>query len=911
MPRLHPPYTRPHANILFFLRLILLIQWLTFVYFVVFCSFKPTALTSPFSFSSLSNHTLSSSPPSATPNHKSPPSYDLPTQLSEFHAHIHTLQSIHYRVLDKLETLSEITNQRLRDTLLEMQFQLLSHKSRLQKAEWTRLWKEWYRNGKGKGKFGLEQADIQVDERGDWGKGELENLGLWKGEGEGECMVWVNTTNVKRMMDALQDLTQEVGESKLRIRGLDNLWTEFVESFLESIEQVLSSEGRWGWRRLHWRRWTSVQGVRRRWWRRCWNLKRLMQWGLIFGHLGGLIWLTGVLKVGLGLSWLTRMLGVRLGLRLWRSGRQEQEQEGNENGKANRGPNEIQEHSHQDLPGDDSTRYSQLDLQMRELRMTDQNSQMHTTHPHQLPHYSQSDYESSSPSPPPSPPPSPTPSSTPSSTPSLTPSYRFQQAPLYPSFHSSQFQVSQTTPTWSPNPQPHLYFSMASTSSPSPSISSKAEFTTVSDISEESEESSTSVDNYVYPHDYNHIQSQNRGFVYYPRPYQPSGTLPYSSSSPIFHPTEIRAPSESHTTTQIPDQDLQICESQHVTSNQNAHVLIRILKTTHHPIFFYAIFLLITYLTIILLYPPISYLHSYPSSSSSTKQYQSSIKTSLALKQPPNFFFSGESGKESKRDNNIPPPRAILIPSFQEGISFPLFYYEQWWKNSIRILKELEDFVQFTEELKTEIGTGGCGKLDMNSDMKHEKKKGKKTKSQSGILTFFNYFSRSIDTLETQFEEEDRLEIDRELRLLRKKVESISDLILSDTFLETVEELLESVKVGGKLGRSWVKGAWDAGRWSGLRAGDGKVELMELEQGLRSLSRRLREKKKESSMKLLWEEECWVRGEREMKRMMEEGGKEGEELEDYMGDKCIVGKEEWEDMKGGVFKEWGGESVGL
>ncbi|KAF7880185.1 hypothetical protein EAF00_012062 [Botryotinia globosa] len=880
MPRFHPPHTRTHThiNILFFLRFILLIQWLTFIHFVIFCSFKPTALTSPSSFSSPSSQTLSSaSPPSASPNHESPPSYDLPTQLSEFHAHIHTIQSIHYRALDKLETLLEITNQRLRDTLLELQFQLLSYKSRLQKAEWSRLWKEWYQNGKGKGKFGLEPADIQVDESGGWGEGELENLGLWQGKGEGECMVWVNTTNVKRMMDALQDMTEEVGESKLRIRGLDNLWTEFVESFLESIEQVLSSEGRWGWRRLHWRRWAWVQGGRRRWWRRSWNLKRLMQWGLIVGHLGGLIW-------------LTRVLEVRLGLGLWRSERQKQEQEGNENEKVNRG---VQEHSHHDLPSDDSTRYSQLHSQMRELSMADQNPQMHTIHPYQPAHHSQFDYESS---PPPLPSPPPPPSS----------SYRFQQAPLYPSLHSSHFPASQTTPPWSPIPQSHLDFSMASTSSPSSSLSSKAEFTTISDISEESEESSTSVDNYVYPHDYNYIHSQNRGYVYHSHPYQPSVSLPCSSSSPspspIFHPTDIRAPSESHTTKQTPDQGLKACKSQHVTSNQNAYFLIRILKTIHHPIFFYTIFLLVTYL---------SYLHSYPSSSSSTKEYQFSINTSLVLKETPNFFFSGGNGKESKRDNNIPPPRAILIPSFQEGITFPLFYYEQWWKNSMRILTELEDFVQFTEKLKTEIGTGGRGKLDMNSDMKHEQKTGTKTKLQSGILKFFNYFSPSINSLETQLEEEDQLEIDRELRRLRKKVQSISGLILSDTFLETVEELLESINVGGKLGRSWVKGVWDAGRWTGLRAGDGKVELMELEQGLRSLAGRLREKKKEGSMKLQWEEECWVRGEREMKRMMEEAGKEDGEWEDYMGDKCIVGKEEWEDMKGGVFKDWGGENLGL
>ncbi|KAK6591884.1 hypothetical protein H4I96_12161 [Botrytis cinerea] len=455
---------------------------------------------------------------------------------------------------------------------------------------------------------------------------------------------------------------------------------------------------------------------------------------------------------------------------------------------------------------------------------------------------------------------------------------------------------------------------MASTSSSASSFSSKAESTYVFDISEESEESSGSVDSYVFHlHDPNHIHNNNHNFVSHYHPYQPPHSLSNSSSSfsssPTSNPIEIRAPSEAYTTKQNPDQDLQTCDSQHVTSNQNTHIGISILKTIRHPIFFCMIFLLITYLTILLC--TTSSLYSYPSFSSSPKTYQSSINTSLILKQNPHFFFGGENGKDSKYDNNIPPPRAILIPTFQESITFPLFYYEQWWKNDMRILKELDDFVQFIGELKSDIRTRGCGKLDMNSQMKSERKKGKKTDSRSRIIRFFDYFSSSLDNLETQFEKEYQVEINRELGRLRTKVEGISDLTLSDTFMETKKELLESINVGGKLGRSWVKGVWDAGRWPGLRVGDGRTELMELEQGLRGLVGRLREKKKEGSMKFQWEEECWFREEREVKRMMEEEGKEDEKWEDYMGDKCIVGMEEWEDMKRGVFKRWGRESVDL
>lgn len=776
--------------------------------------------------------------------------------------------------------------------------------------EWTRLWKEWYQNGKGKGKFGLDPADIKVDERGDWGKGELENLGLWKGRGEGQCMIWVNTTNVKRMMDVLHDLTQGVGESKLRIRGLDNLWTEFVESFLESVEQVLEdSEGRWGWRRLRWRGRALVQEVGRRWCRRSWNIKRLMQWGLIAGHFGGLIWLTRALKVRLGSDWLTRMLRVILELRLWRSGSQKRKQEVKGNGKAKRGAGGIQEHSHRDLLGDDLNRYSQLDPPMREMSMADQNSQTHAIHPYRLVDHSQFSHESSSPSP--------LSSSLPLHAPlypSLPSSDRFLHEPLYSFPPSSVSSSSQITPAWSPISQPHLNFNMASTSSSASSFSSKAESTYVFDISEESEESSGSVDSYVFHlHDPNHIHNNNHNFVSHYHPYQPPHSLSNSSSSfsssPTSNPIEIRAPSEAYTTKQNPDQDLQTCDSQHVTSNQNTHIGISILKTIRHPIFFCMIFLLITYLTILLC--TTSSLYSYPSFSSSPKTYQSSINTSLILKQNPHFFFGGENGKDSKYDNNIPPPRAILIPTFQESITFPLFYYEQWWKNDMRILKELDDFVQFIGELKSDIRTRGCGKLDMNSQMKSERKKGKKTDSRSRIIRFFDYFSSSLDNLETQFEKEYQVEINRELGRLRTKVEGISDLTLSDTFMETKKELLESINVGGKLGRSWVKGVWDAGRWPGLRVGDGRTELMELEQGLRGLVGRLREKKKEGSMKFQWEEECWFREEREVKRMMEEEGKEDEKWEDYMGDKCIVGMEEWEDMKRGVFKRWGRESVDL
>ncbi|KAA8563610.1 hypothetical protein EYC84_010527 [Monilinia fructicola] len=422
--------------------------------------------------------------------------------------------------------------------------------------------------------------------------------------------------------------------------------------------------------------------------------------------------------------------------------------------------------------------------------------------------------------------------------------------------------TSQIIPTISPT-QPRLNLDMASSNQ------------IISDINEGSVDSDTSTD-YVYAYDNAHTPKHHHTYVDYRSspPYQSSDSSLSSGSSSSsnsyldhqHHIETLTAPSETHTMiqnrnensqlqpfdsllssgsisssdsnldqigmrsslethsrVQNRDESLQTSTSQYTISN---YIRVRLFKIIHHPIFFYMILTLTTYLTIVQLYTLSNY-----SCSSSLSSINTNTSTSLILRYPStNFFFTEENGRESQRDESKPSPQAILIPAFQEGIIVPLVLYKQWWGDGMRLLEDVERLVVFVEEIRRGMEESDEGwdinkRNEKNERNENSENLGKEEKQWS-IPKFFKPFlfpfgknnsDFKFDAMEHQIEEEELREDEVELDILRKQIESIKGLKFNDIFLEIVEELVEDVEEGQVLGERVDKGDLGCGEVEGFK----------------------------------------------------------------------------------------------